>query len=249
MYVLQSLLLVFIASCSIDFGYSWKQIKPLHLPCTPSQNNHRQQRRIVLGTSIALANFMFAWNGPTYLSQPPEAFARNLPQSNGASGGNRGQPSSLVPILKMKQTVDAALQQTGDLAACGKLLHQLPSKETEFKKLFDEHSEGISYKQVFMDQNGFLVYYTQGFDGAGRPSIEQEDDSTKREKAQFGARNDAWVSVDEAVSEVDYLLQNPTDTDPSDLQKSLRLATKALADYVALDDAEVVRAATNLLSQ
>jgi hypothetical protein len=41
--------------------------------------------------------------------------------------------------------------------------------------LFDEHSEGISYKQQFLDQNAFLVYYTKGFDGPGRPSIEDED--------------------------------------------------------------------------
>ena len=152
-----------------------------------------------------------------------------------------------MPILKLKQVVDAASQQTDDLVACAKILKQIPNSEKDFKKLFDEHSEGISYKQVFLDQNGFLVYYTQGFDGPGRASIEQDDDSSKREKEQFGARNDAWVGVDEALSEVDYLLQNPTETDLSDLKKSLKSATRALAQYVALDDAEVVRAATNML--
>ena len=100
-----------------------------------------------------------------------------------------------------------------------------------------------------MDQNGFLVYYTQGYDGPNRPSIEQEDDNTLREKAQFGARNDAWVGFDEALSEVEYLLKNPTDTDLSDLKKSLRLVSKALTEYVSLDNPEIIQEAMKLTQQ
>ena len=114
------------------------------------------RHQVTIGTSIALAISQVH----ILTLHPSPIFARNLPPSNGASAINRGQPLSLVPILNIQNTIEQASQHTNDLIACAKLLHQIPTKEKEFKKLFDEHSEGISYKQVFMDQNGFLVYYT-----------------------------------------------------------------------------------------
>lgn len=112
---------------------------------------------------------------PKFVGEPLSAWARNLPTSNGASGSNRGEASTLVPILQMKNNVELAVAQISNLEECEALLSKLPLIEKDFKKLFDEHSEGISYKQQFLDQNAFLVYYTKGFDGPGRPSIEEED--------------------------------------------------------------------------
>lgn len=112
---------------------------------------------------------------PKFEAKPLSAWARNLPTSNGASGANRGEASTLVPILQMRNDVESALAQIANLQECETLLSKLPQIEKDFKKLFDEHSEGISYKQQFLDQNAFLVYYTKGFDGPGRPSIEEED--------------------------------------------------------------------------
>lgn len=77
-------------------------------------------------------------------------------------------------------------EQTEVIKACDSLLiggsqsSAVPTSEKEFKRLFDEFSEGISYKQQFLDKNAFVVYYTQGFDGPGRPSIDTEDEGTKR---------------------------------------------------------------------
>ena len=113
--------------------------------------------------------------GPKFEAKTLSAWARNLPASNGASGANRGEASTLVPILQMRNTVELAIAQIANLEECETLLSKLPLIEKDFKKLFDEHSEGISYKQQFLDQNAFLVYYTKGFDGPGRPSIEEED--------------------------------------------------------------------------
>lgn len=112
---------------------------------------------------------------PTFEAKPLSAWARNLPTSNGASAANRGEASTLVPILQMMNDIESALAQIANLQECESLLSKLPQIEKDFKKLFDEHSEGISYKQQFLDQNAFLVYYTKGFDGPGRPSIEEED--------------------------------------------------------------------------
>jgi hypothetical protein len=111
------------------------------------------------------------------MCRPPGAEARNLPTSNGASGANRGTASTLVPILEMRNAVDSATAVLPNILECEKLLSKIPATEKDFKKIFDEHSEGISYKQQFLDQNAFLVYYTKGFDGPGRPSIEEEDSS------------------------------------------------------------------------
>lgn len=117
------------------------------------------------------------WTDVGKIFQPRQAEARNLPTSNGATGANRGTASTLVPIIEMKNTVDSAAALLPNILECEKLLSKIPAVEKDFKKLFDEHSEGISYKQQFLDQNAFLVYYTKGFDGPGRPSIEEEDSS------------------------------------------------------------------------
>mmetsp|Transcript_2618 Transcript_2618/g.5476 ORF Transcript_2618/g.5476 Transcript_2618/m.5476 type:complete len:346 (-) Transcript_2618:617-1654(-) len=78
----------------------------------------------------------------------------------------------------------------------------IPTSETRFKSLFDAYSEPLSYKTQFMDQNAFLVYYTQGFDGPGRPSLEADTAAEARHKRQYGHRNDAWVAWDVVVSTI-----------------------------------------------
>lgn len=106
---------------------------------------------------------------------PSSAGARNLPVSNGASGANRGTAKTLAPILELRNAIDSAIIELPNISKCEAILTKIPLVEKDFKRLFDEHSEGISYKQQFLDQNAFLVYYTKGFDGPGRPSIEDED--------------------------------------------------------------------------
>lgn len=76
------------------------------------------------------------------------ASARNLPESTGATGNERGTANALVPIVQMRARLQtAATALPNDLSACERALAALPGKETEFKRLFDEYSEGISYKQ------------------------------------------------------------------------------------------------------
>jgi hypothetical protein len=75
--------------------------------------------------------------------------------------------------------------------------------ETDFKRLFDSYSEQVSYKQKFLDQNAFLVYYTKGYDGPGRESMEK-DPVNERQTLQFGARNEAWICWDDFLAEWEY---------------------------------------------
>ena len=105
---------------------------------------------------------------------PGLAVGANLPSDNGATGRAVGAVESLVPIVRVASGIAQASRavQAGKLQDAQKALDAIPSTEKPFKRLFDEYSEPVSYKQQFKDKNAFLVYYTQGFDGSGRPSIE-----------------------------------------------------------------------------
>lgn len=184
---------------------------------------------------------------------PPKALARNLPESTGASGAQRGKTVALVPILKMQQYVIASSSALGnDLKTVQDYLSEkyIPSEEKEFKRLFDEYSVGISYKQQYLDKNAFLVYYTKGFDGPNRQSIETEDAQMKLQMAQYGFRNDAWVAVDDARAEVSYLLeqqQSGARVDRRELEDALKRAVSAFKGYIDLAPKEQVTEGLSIL--
>jgi hypothetical protein len=107
--------------------------------------------------------------------------AKNLPDSNGASSLKRGTLQALAPIKLIRtafKECEASTSSSGNTFAASQLklcqdeFAKLPGNEKEFKRIFDEYSEGISYKQRYLDSNAFLVYYSKGFDGVNRPSIE-----------------------------------------------------------------------------
>ena len=87
-------------------------------------------------------------------------------------------------------------------------------------------------------------YYTKGFDGPNRQSIEIEDPQQKLQTAQYGSRNDAWVGVDEAKSEIEYLQGETPPLDFKDLKMALTDASKAFKYYISLassDQVEIAR--------
>ena len=85
--------------------------------------------------------------------------SRNLPENTGASQGNQGQMTALLPIINMQAALEKALlaTSTGNLQEIKNNLDIIPSREKDFKRLFDEYSEGVSYKQQYLDKNAFLV--------------------------------------------------------------------------------------------
>ena len=83
------------------------------------------------------------------------AYARNLPTSNDAKGDKRGKLEALIPIIKMEQQVKKALNDLPNVLNIDLDLNQLPLNEKEFKRLFDEYSEAVSYKQIFMVSNDY----------------------------------------------------------------------------------------------
>ena len=174
---------------------------------------------------------------------PGLAVGANLPSDNGAKGDQRGTVAALVPIVRVASSVLQASRavQAGKLQDAQKALEAIPAAEKPFKRLFDEYSEPVSYKQKYKDSNAFVVYYTQGFDGAGRPSIEAPDAKEERQTRQYGYRNDAWAAVDDARAEVKYCIDEKADT--AELSSMLKRASAALDGYLGLAPSSDVAAA------
>ncbi|VEU41785.1 unnamed protein product [Pseudo-nitzschia multistriata] len=133
----------------------------------------------------------------------------------------------------------------------------IPTREEEFKRLFDAYSDQVSYKQKFLDQNAFLVYYTNGYDGPGRDSLEK-DPVNERQTLQFGARNEAWIFWDDFLSECDFYessirktgASSSDDADESfvDMMKYLSNTIQALDSYLKLSPPEDLKAAEKEVS-
>lgn len=140
------------------------------------------------------------------------AFARNLPANTGADLSKTGTVQTLVSIVELRNVIlkiQSLLLASDKISSntmeqIEELLDSLNvNDETSFKKLFDSYSDPVSYKQKYLDQNAFLVYYTNGFDGFGRPSIEEES-SVPKQTIQYGLRNESWSAFDDFTAEYLY---------------------------------------------
>lgn len=81
-----------------------------------------------------------------------------MPIDEGASGKARSDVTALVPIVRMRGDVAAALAALPVLDQVSVRLEAVPARERDFKRLFDEFSDAVSYKQRFLDANAFLVW-------------------------------------------------------------------------------------------
>jgi hypothetical protein len=151
---------------------------------------------------------------------------------------------TLIPILQLQRTA-AELLRVVELDSSSPYIQQLtkliPSEEKSFKSIFDTYSDPVSYKQKFVDQNAFLVYYTNGFDGPGRPSI--ESDLPLKQTLQYGARNDAWVAYDTFLAELNYQQQSIAERNADDLVLPLKELIKALDQYLSQASSQQIASA------
>ena len=216
----QSLLVIAVLLPTFPFAASWSAGPEI----TPATRRSMLQR-IALGGASSAAS--------VWLNALSPAFAKNLPDPVSVDTSRTGTRETLEPILqleaKLKGLSDAVAgkQSAADIDTLAKAI---PKEEKAFRSTFDAYSDPVSYKQRFVDQNAFLVYYTQGFDGPGRPSI--ESDLPVRQTLQYGARNDAWVAWDAFCVELDYQRQNPEEADAEELQKHLQRAVSAIGSYL-----------------
>jgi hypothetical protein len=205
---------------------------------------------VTLSVVAALLLAFLASNG-LLLNAVPPASASNLPPSTGASSNQRATVAALSPILQIDDALSSAYKALPDLRACVSALEAVPREERSFKRAFDEYSEGVSFKQLYRNQNAFLVYYTQGFDGPGRPSIEEDSSKEMQQRAQYGLRNDAWLALADARDEATYLLTKAkatTDVD-GEVRRALERARVAFDQYLALVPAEQLAEARQALAR
>jgi hypothetical protein len=169
------------------------------------------------------------------------ALAANLPYVATSDLSKVGTVDSLLPIITLLdslQKLKAELQQNPEAFLQRPLNSELPASEQSFKEIFDSYSDPVSYKQRFLDQNAFLVYYTRGFDGPGRPSIDQ--DVNVRQTQQYGYRNEAWVAYEEFLSEIRYSRQHPEEFEATDVLRPLVNAIGSIEGYLTVAPAEAV---------
>mmetsp|Transcript_11803 Transcript_11803/g.28279 ORF Transcript_11803/g.28279 Transcript_11803/m.28279 type:complete len:350 (-) Transcript_11803:1184-2233(-) len=198
-------------------------------------------RQFFFDRRTLLNKFVTTTATATTLLLPPNvqpAYGRNLPKPTGADFSNTGTVQTLIPILQIKCTFQSLIEEirtsrkdnnrllpsfptstsssSSSSSSSSQLLFGIPTQEDPFKRLFDEYSVPVSYKQKYLDSNAFLVYYTKGFDGIGRPNIEQQQqgqgagDSSEDaivneiQTVQYGSRNEVWVAWDSFQAEYSY---------------------------------------------
>jgi hypothetical protein len=157
--------------------------------------------------------------------------ASNLPESTGADISKTGQLETLIPVVALRSSlVQLKAQLSTNRNGSLKINlddYAVPRDEMLFKRIFDSYSDPVSYKQKFLDQNAFLVYYSKGFDGPGRDNI--ESDINERQTQQFGLRNDAWIAWENFLIELKFV-----NDDDNDCIKYIVSAIQAVDSYLSL---------------
>jgi len=188
--------------------------------------------------------------------RPRPATASNLPSDTGANQSKTGTVEKLIPIVDLDKSlkeVSAILRKSkGQLSQVvdqeylkqiSAILKKFPNDEKTFKRRFDEYSEPVSYKSKYLDSNAFLVYYTKGFDGPNRESIESGEMS--KQILQYGARNEVWNAFDDMMVEIVFALKAGSSTfgDLLDLLNKVIVSLDAYIQLAPIDDVHSARKA------
>ena len=250
----QEFVCILVAATALIACYAWTTNERYHTTnfptskCSSRESASNMNRRIWienLGEKLVQGTSSITLATCTFLEP---ANARNLPKSTGADRSQTGTIATLLPIVALRanlaslqsqlillgldgdeQNIKNPSSQESVLSRIRHLIEvELPTQEQDFKRLFDAYSDPVSYKQQFLDQNAFLVYYSQGFDGPGRPKMEQ-DIVNEKQTLQYGARNEAWVAWEQTMVEWKFV------KDPdNDMIKYLRQTIEAVDSYLSL---------------
>jgi hypothetical protein len=216
----------------IIFSDAWGSAK------VPTTAHHRHRRAFLqelrnLITKVSTASFV------NMIVDVPYSNAKNLPDTSNIDTSKIGTTETLDPILNLRQRLEELYVSfdRGDDKQVTLLLATIPKSEQSFKAIFDAYSDPVSYKQRFVDQNAFLVYYTKGFDGPGRPSI--ESDLPVKQTLQYGARNDAWIAWNDFLVEMEYQRNTPQESDAKELLKLIRQSVDAVDKYLQVSEVKL----------
>lgn len=197
-----------------------------------STTMHRHRRAFIQHHLVLITQMSIPATLVNFFVDAPYASAKNLPDRTNIDASKTGTLETLDPILILRERMEeiCVSLERDDLKKVKTLLASIPKSEQSFKAIFDAYSDPVSYKQRFVDQNAFLVYYTKGFDGPGRPSI--ESDLPVKQTQQYGARNDAWISWNDFLAEWEYQRNMPEEADVQELLKLIRQTIDAADNYL-----------------
>lgn len=218
-------MVLFVALC-------WRESASLSLTPSATDKTIAISRRAVIAR-ILQAPLVISGSVFTH---PSNSYGSNLPQSTGAEQDKIGTVEALMPIVRLRQALNGPVSN---------LIYVIPRDEQAFKRIFDEYSDPVSYKQKFLDQNAFLVYYTRGFDGPNRPNIEQ--DLPEKQTLQYGTRNEAWTLWEELQAELEFAKKYPDE--PNDVDKDRDKLIAAVDAYLQLAPPDDVQQALNNIKQ
>jgi hypothetical protein len=203
-----------------------------HRRWLPTMSADRRRALHILTGGAASASYLLPF------AKPLPVQARNMPEPSTADTSKTGTVEAMVPVVVLEKQLgriksfleaDVSLESLKNMDG---LLRNIPSEEKTFKAIFDAYSDPVSYKQKFVEQNAFLVYYSKGFDGPDRPNI--ESDLPAKQTLQLGARNDAFVSWDDFLAEFNFARSNPASSDQGELLTPLSKTIAAVEEYLRL---------------
>lgn len=231
-------------------GFSCSSILQKKVKRASSSTGCFLTRKQFIGLTIGAG----ALGNPIIRARP--ATASNLPSDTGADQSKTGTVEKLIPIVdfdkslkEMKIILSKPKGESSEivdqerLKQISAILKKIPNDEKAFKRRFDEYSEPVSYKSKYLNSNAFLVYYTKGFDGPNRDSIESGEIS--KQILQYGARNEVWNAFDDFMVEIVFALKDGSSTF-GDLVELLNKVIVSLDTYVNLapiDDIQNARKA------
>ena len=106
------------------------------------------------------------------------------------------------------------------------------------------------FRTLFMYALARFIWldYTNGFDGPGRSNI--EDDANNIQTLQYGARNDAWSSIEDLFVELEFgQKSNDSELVVGELTSLVQKVTQALDAYLSLAPATDVEQASVIASR
>ena len=225
-----------------------------------SSGNNNEQTSSPYVRAISRREALQRVIGAYYVMMIPSlASASNLPGSTGADLSKTGSVDTIIPIVAIQRSISNTKQQLSDSTVVSPslcattlqtLLKSIPREENAFKRIFDAYSTPVNYKQKFLDQNAFLVYYTKGFDGPGRSNIEEDVNTVQTQ--QYGFRNEAWTAVDDLFVELEFGKGSTDDSAASSKEELVTLVDKvliALDSYLSLAPANELEEAKRRLGK
>lgn len=186
------------------------------------------------GRASVLRRGFLGWSSAAVLAKPRvarcEYQSRQMPEG-GTPLAQKGKKTDLAPILDLSEKWRQVIEycESRKFKEASALLSTSQFNKKEVLRVFDAYSEDVSAKTQLMNFAAPVIYYEERRYG----DTSLEDKAPTRQSLQQGYRNEAALAIEEAQSELGYILESG-DSDLGDLTKFLKEGKAAFAAYLDL---------------